>query len=121
MLARAHHEALERDDHLALRRRVVRLQPRIREHGLRRRVGQQHRDVVFPVVDLDDARDLDVADLPGAHGFDGHRSPPLARSSSPISPCDRSAPAPAFPKIRSDAFSAIATTLAFVFAPTRRG
>ena len=75
MLARAHHEALERNDHLALRRRVMRLQPRIREHGLRRRIRQQHRDVVFPVVDLDDARDLDVADLPGAHGCDGHLPP----------------------------------------------
>jgi hypothetical protein len=39
MLAGAHHEALERDEHLALRRRVMRLEPRVREHGLRRRVG----------------------------------------------------------------------------------
>src|SRR5688572_30372672 len=74
VLARAHHETLERDDHLALRRRVVGLQPRIREHGLRRRVRQQQRDVVFPGVDLDDARDLDVADLPGTHRLDGHQS-----------------------------------------------
>ena len=75
VLRRAHDEALEGDDHLAFRRREMRLQPGVLEHGRRRGVGQQHRDVVFPVVHLDDARDLHVTDVPAAHRFNGHSIP----------------------------------------------
>ena len=72
---RTQHEALERDDHLAVGRREMRPQPSELLHELRRGVGQQHGDVVFPAIDLDDARDLDVADAPVPDVFCSHESP----------------------------------------------
>ena len=68
----AHHEALKGNDHAAIGRGVVRQQPRVGLDGGRRGLGQQHADVVFPGMYLDETRHFDVADLPGTQMFDGH-------------------------------------------------
>ncbi len=44
------------------------------QRDLGRDVGREHRERVLMRIDLDDAHDLDVADLPFADVFDGHVS-----------------------------------------------
>ena len=39
----------------------MRLQPPELLHVLRRRIGQQHGDVIFEAIHLDNARDVDIA------------------------------------------------------------
>src|SRR5579863_3538130 len=100
---RAQHEALEGDDHAAGRRCEVRHQPAELLHELRRGLGQQHGDVIFEAVDLDDARNVDIPHAPVPDVFSRHaHSRKVAR-------------------IMSAAFSATITTGALVLPPTIPG
>src|SRR6478735_7860870 len=72
---RAQHETLEGDDNLPLRCREMRLQPAELLHEFRGFIRQQHADIVFPAVDLDDTGDVHVAYLPVPDVFRCHPSP----------------------------------------------
>ncbi len=58
------HERLEGQHHLAVFGREVRIEPVIAAQILRTAALEQHREAVREAVELDDARHLDVADLP---------------------------------------------------------